>query len=155
VEPGRRPTRTWLRGLAFADVASRMTFADYLASVDALVGRRETLELALAEIAPESPWAETIARLRCFRGIDTLAAIGLCAEIGDFARFGKPTQLSGFLGLVPPRTRGGCWWRRPSTAGAARRSPSSCAGARPARTRGSVRSPGAPRGAFTISGRSS
>jgi hypothetical protein len=25
--------------------------------------------------------------LRCLRGIDTLSAVGLCAEIGDFSRF--------------------------------------------------------------------
>jgi transposase len=42
-----------------------------------------------------------IARLRCFRGIDTLSAAGLCAEIGDFNRFPRPTLLSGFLGIVP------------------------------------------------------
>ncbi len=55
----------------------------------------------LAELAPQSPWAETIARLRCFRGIDTLAATGLCAEVGDFERFGHPRQLAAFFGLVP------------------------------------------------------
>ena len=78
-----------------------MTFADYGAAVDALAQRRDALDRVLGEVAPESPWAETIARLRCFRGIDTLAAIGLCAEVGDFARFAKPNQLAGFLGLVP------------------------------------------------------
>lgn len=49
----------------------------------------------------ESSHAETIARLRCFRGIDTLSAAGLCAEIGDFRRFAKPTQLAGYLGITP------------------------------------------------------
>jgi hypothetical protein len=34
-------------------------------------------------------------------GVDTLSAAGLCAEVGDFARFPKPTGLSGFLGIVP------------------------------------------------------
>lgn len=42
-----------------------------------------------------------IARLRCFRGIDTLTAAGGCAEVGSFQRFSKPTLLSGFLGIVP------------------------------------------------------
>jgi transposase len=42
-----------------------------------------------------------IARLRCFRGIDTLSAAGLAAEVGDFGRFAKPALLSGFLGIVP------------------------------------------------------
>ena len=39
--------------------------------------------------------------MRCLRGIDTLSAVGLCAEIGDFARFERPAQLASYLGLVP------------------------------------------------------
>src|SRR5947199_16687 len=50
---------------------------------------------------PHSPWAEAVARLRCLRGIDTLSAVGLCAEIGDFARFEHPGQLMSYVGLVP------------------------------------------------------
>ena len=38
--------------------------------------------------------------MRCFRGIDTLSAAGLCAEVGDWHRF-RPKPLSGFLGIVP------------------------------------------------------
>ena len=68
---------------------------------DVLLARRDRIEHELAEIADESPWASTIARLRCLRGIDTLSAIGLCAEVGDFARFAHPDALSAYLGLVP------------------------------------------------------
>ncbi|MEJ7787675.1 MAG: transposase [Solirubrobacteraceae bacterium] len=42
-----------------------------------------------------------IARLRCLRGIDTLSAVGLCAEIGDWKRFPRPAHLMSYLGLVP------------------------------------------------------
>jgi transposase len=59
------------------------------------------LDEAIAELATKGAHAETIARLRCFRGIDTLSAAGLCAEIGDFRRFAKPTQLAGYLGITP------------------------------------------------------
>ena len=55
----------------------------------------------LEAAVPESSHAETVARLRCFRRIDTLTAAGLCAEVGDFHRFPKPALLSGFLGIVP------------------------------------------------------
>ena len=41
------------------------------------------------------------ARLRCLRGIDTLTAVGLCAEIGDFERFARAEQLMSYVGLVP------------------------------------------------------
>ena len=50
---------------------------------------------------PDSPWAQTVARLRCLRGIDTLTAVGLCAEIGDFERFARAEQLMSYVGLVP------------------------------------------------------
>jgi transposase len=50
---------------------------------------------------PGSPWAQTVARLRCLRGIDTLSAVGLAAEIGDFHRFEHPSRLMSYVGLVP------------------------------------------------------
>ena len=39
--------------------------------------------------------------LRCLRGIDTLTALGLCSEIGEWERFDHPDQLSAYLGIVP------------------------------------------------------
>jgi transposase len=102
--PGRAWTGkhlAWLRTLRFCDACSSATFADYLASVELLMGRRTSLLVALCQHVPESSHAPVIARLRCFRGIETLSAAGLCAEVGDFRRFPKPTLLSGFLGIVP------------------------------------------------------
>jgi transposase len=66
-----------------------------------LVGRRGSLIAALERAIPTSSHAEVVARLRCFRGIDTLSAAGLCADVGDFRRFVRPKLLSGFLGIVP------------------------------------------------------
>src|ERR671922_1815953 len=91
----------WLRSHAFDDACSQATFVDYLAAVELLAGRRSTLIEALEQAIPESSHAAVIARLRCFRGIDTLSAAGLCTEVGEFARFTRPRLLSGFLGIVP------------------------------------------------------
>jgi transposase len=96
-----REHRRWLNRLRFSDLASHTTFLDYLAALEALPQRCQALEQALAELAPQSPFAETIARHRCFRGVDTLTAAGISAEVGDFRRFAHPRLLSGFLGLVP------------------------------------------------------
>jgi transposase len=90
----------WLRGLRFDDVCSQATFVDYLSGVEMLVARRAALIAALEQVIPDSRLAPTIAALRCFRGIDTLSAAGLCAEVGHWQRF-RPKQLSGFLGIVP------------------------------------------------------
>jgi transposase len=91
----------WLRALRFEDACSQATFVDYLAAVELLIGRRASLIATLEQQIPGCSHAPQIARLRCFRGIDTLSAAGLSAEIGDWRRFRKPAQLSGFLGIVP------------------------------------------------------
>jgi transposase len=56
---------------------------------------------------PSSPWAVQVGRLRCLRGVDTLTAVGLCAEIGDFERFAKAGQLMSYVGLVPSESTTG------------------------------------------------
>ena len=42
-----------------------------------------------------------MARLRCLRGIDTLTALALVTEIGDFSRFRSAEEFMAFVGLVP------------------------------------------------------
>src|SRR6266540_66302 len=61
----------WLRARAFADACSQATFVDYLAAIELLAGRRGTLLETLERAIPESGHASVVARLRCFRGIDT------------------------------------------------------------------------------------
>jgi transposase len=91
----------WLRALTFDDACSQGTFADYLASVEFLAARRGSLLELLEQQSLECSHAPVIARLRCFRGIDTLTAAGVCAELGSFHRFPRPALASGFLGIVP------------------------------------------------------
>ena len=65
------------------------------------MARRDQVEAELAKLALNAPCAATVARLRCLRGIDTLTALGLCAEIGEWERFDHPDQLASYLGIVP------------------------------------------------------
>ena len=39
--------------------------------------------------------------------VDTLTAVGLCAEVGDFERFARAEQLMSYLGLVPSESTTG------------------------------------------------
>ena len=93
--------RQWLAAQRFEQPASRARLPRRLAAVDGLVARKAALEERLSRLALEDEWWPTVARLRCFRGIDTLSALALCLEIGDFARFQRPAQLAAWLGLVP------------------------------------------------------
>ena len=66
-----------------------------------LLARRDRLDALIAEQAAPGRGRATVGRLRCLRGVDTLTAVGLVAEIGDFSAFAHPKQLASYLGLVP------------------------------------------------------
>ena len=69
--------------------------------------RIEQLERAIRETAEQGPWSRLVARLRCLRGIDTLTALALAAEIGDFNRFKTAEEFMAFVGLVPSERSSG------------------------------------------------
>lgn len=98
--------RAWLTRIDLCGGA-QLTLLDYLGAIDALVIRRDALQAAIAELVPGSPWAQPVARLRCLRGIDTLSAVGLCAEVGDFERFERAGRLMSYLGLIPSENSSG------------------------------------------------
>jgi transposase len=93
--------RAWLASVTLEWPAAQLTLGDATGAVDALCHRRDQLDREIVALVPESPWRSQVARLRCLRGIDTLTAVGLCAEIGDFERFAKAGQLMSYIGLVP------------------------------------------------------
>src|SRR5215211_3729750 len=99
--------RAWLTRIDLGAGGAQATLLDYLGAIDTLVIRRDSLEASIAELVPGSPWAQTVARLRCLRGIDTLSAVGLCAEVGDFERFERAGRLMSYLGLVPSENSSG------------------------------------------------
>ena len=91
----------WLATIELGWPAAQATMLDARGAVDALVHRRDQLEREIVALLPDSPWAVQVGRLRCLRGIDTLTAAGLCAEIADFERFAKAEQLMSYVGLIP------------------------------------------------------
>jgi transposase len=93
--------RDWLAGIELGWPAAQATMLDARGAIDALAHRRDRLEREIAAMLPGSPWAVQVGRLRCLRGIDTLTAVGLCAEIADFERFARAEQLMSYVGLVP------------------------------------------------------
>jgi transposase len=99
--------RGWLTSLDLGERGAQVTLLEYLGAIDAIVIRRDALEKTIAELIPGSPWEQTVARLRCLRGIDTLTAVGLCAEVGEFGRFAKAGQLMSYLGLTPSEDTSG------------------------------------------------
>ncbi len=98
--------RAWIRAQDLGGGA-QATLLDYLGAVEVLEHRRAQLESTITELLPACSYAEMVARLRCLRGIDTLSAAGLMAEIGDLRRFQRPGKLMSYVGLVPSENSSG------------------------------------------------
>jgi transposase len=91
----------YLAAISFEHPAQDIAFAEYRRAVSEAHERVERLTGALREQCEHWRMKPLVAALSALRGIDSLAAITLVAEIGDFNRFAHPSELMGFLGLVP------------------------------------------------------
>ena len=104
-------TQRHRRGLArqrFEQAPTELAFADLVAAVDGLTARKAALDERLARLAVDERLWPTVARLRAFRGIDTLTALCLHLELGgDWERFHSPRRLFAWLGLVPSLEQSG------------------------------------------------
>ena len=79
----------------------RIVFGEYLSLLDYKIQRRDDLDQRIEQLALSPAYCEVVGRLKCFRGIETLAAMTLATEIGDWRRFQSPRHLMAYLGLVP------------------------------------------------------
>ena len=107
---GRRPpegatSRTafaaWSRAQHFEEPAAEAAFSHLLAAEEVRSGQLTVIEAEISRAALEPELAPAVGLLRCFRGIDTLSAVTLIAEVGDFRRFGSAAAFMAFTGLVP------------------------------------------------------
>ena len=96
-----REYHSWLRTLRLEDPTTQAVFDAYRVQVEQQASACRGLEEALATLATQPAYAQAVGYLRCFRGIDTLTAIGIVVELFDFGRFDSPRGLMSYLGLVP------------------------------------------------------
>ncbi len=104
--------RRWLLTLRFEHSAAQATFDDYLRALEAVEERLRALERELEREAAGGEYREAVGLLRCFRGIDTVTALTVLAELGDITRFGSARQLMAYLGLTPSEHSSGGRQRR-------------------------------------------
>lgn len=114
----RQPHYEWLRRLASARsplaAEDRIVFGEYLALLEYKLARREELDRQIETLALTPQLASRVARLQCFRGIDTHAAMVLATELVDWRRFESARQLMAYFGLVPRERSSGERQRRGS-----------------------------------------
>lgn len=92
---------TWIEELKFKHPWQQVVLQEYF---DALSGCRDKLKRLCTYIQQvRLTWSQStiIDSMRALRGIDTLAAMTILAEIGDFTRFEHPKKLMSYFGLTP------------------------------------------------------
>jgi transposase len=93
--------QAWVRRERLQDANAQSALSHMLAHLDAIDAQIAALDRELERIAQSEPWSDPVAWLTCFRGVKTLTALALLAEIGDFRRFGSARELMSFRGLTP------------------------------------------------------
>jgi transposase len=91
----------WLQTLSFAEPAAQAAFDHLVGACSVRDAQLVAIERQIEAAALCEPLAEPVARLRAFRGIDTLAAVTILTETCDFYRFGSAGSYMAFTGLVP------------------------------------------------------
>ena len=93
--------RQWLKQISFADAHLQLVFQEYLAHLEHIEICVARLDVQIAEIAKTETYASSVKKLRALKGLGTLSAMILIAEITDFRRFASPRALMAYLGLNP------------------------------------------------------
>ncbi len=87
-------------------------FEATLFALEQALARQAELDKEIEALAETALYREPVGWLRCFRGVDTLSAMILLAEVIDFQRFRRPRELMAYLGLVPTEYSSGDTQRR-------------------------------------------
>ena len=101
---GRRWTQAhyrWLEAQSFAHPAQQIVFQEYVDEVTHAGARIKAMEKELEQALSDWTFAGEAQDLMALRGVDTLTAITVLAELGDLTRFDTPGQLMAYVGLVP------------------------------------------------------
>lgn len=79
----------------------QFVFQEMLHVISEATARLEHYEAQLPSVVAGWRWEPVVRALMSLRGVALLSAATLVAELGDLHRFKHPSQLMGYLGLVP------------------------------------------------------
>ncbi|HEY5313790.1 MAG TPA: IS110 family transposase [Pirellulales bacterium] len=103
---------TWIRSLVFSAPALTRSWASYLLALEQATARVEELTKDIGELVETWTLGPLTTALQALRGVQLVTAVTLAAEIGDFARFARPSQLMAYVGLVPSEHSSGATRRQ-------------------------------------------
>ena len=97
----------WPEDQKFDFPVQQTVFQEYVDAVVAARKRTDGLEARMHEMPGAWSQRPTAEALMSLRGVSTITAMTVLAELGDLTRLDSPRQLVGFLGLAPGETSSG------------------------------------------------
>jgi len=98
---------SWLKTIHFASEYLTFCFEEYLSEVTRQIQRLSLLDKKLKELEDDKEISDGVKKLKCICGIDTVTAVSLVAETGDFNRFSAARHFANYTGLCPGRHSSG------------------------------------------------
>jgi len=93
--------RRWISELKLPSPAQQIAFEEYVQAVHEAGERLERLARAIGAELEHWRWRPVVEALQALRGVQSIHAVRIVAELGDFQRFESPRKLMGYLGLRP------------------------------------------------------
>lgn len=90
----------WLKPQKFDDPCKQCVMDDDVKAVEDATERVKRLSKEIEHFVERTALAPLVTALKSFRGISTLSAVVIAAEIGDLRRFPTARQFMAFVGLV-------------------------------------------------------
>jgi transposase len=91
----------WLADIKMPHRAQQVVLQEYIDTVNQCKERVQRLTEQIRQLLPEWQLFPIVQALQSMRGVSTIVAATTVAEVGDLKRFHTPSELMGYLGLVP------------------------------------------------------
>jgi len=104
----------WVESLEWEEGPVRWVIEEYRIGLEQATEQLQRLSRAIEEQAEAAEYKPHVDRLKTFRGIQTLTAMTLLTEVGNWKRYLKASAFMSAIGLVPSESSSGGKTRRGS-----------------------------------------
>jgi transposase len=97
----------WLADIKMPHESQQIVYQEYIDTVNQRIERVQRLTDQIRELLPKWRMHPVVKALQSMRGVSLIVSSTTIAELGDLKRFKAPTDLMGYLGLVPSENSSG------------------------------------------------
>ena len=91
----------WLQQIELPQADAQVILNETLLALNQRIEQLRRYDVLLEDAAERPRYAPYVHALKTLRGVDTLTALGIVAELGDLRRYSTAPQLMAAVGLVP------------------------------------------------------